>query len=170
MPQPASLDLKRLGAEFEEIPAVQRGATYTLAVDGAAVRGGEILQDPDAVAEGELRVPARDARVCDDDIASRVASDQQAIVPGAIKHQQHRQPRGLSESGGGTHAADETVPRLSSHVEGPRSGSAEREVADQLLLVDQARAEEQAEPVDVRLLAEQTFGERRVQDTRKTLT
>jgi epoxide hydrolase 4 len=148
---------------------VQRGATHALAVDRGAVRGGEILQDPDAVAEGELCVPARDARVRDDDVACGMASDQQALVLGAIQHQQHRQLRRLSESGGGTHAGEETVPRVSCRVEGSRSGAAEREVADQLLLVDQMRTEQKAEPVDVRLLAEQTFGERRVQDTRKTL-
>jgi hypothetical protein len=46
---------------------------------------------------------------------------------------------------------------------------AKREIAYQALWVDQARTEQQAQPVSVRLLAQEAFGEGRAQDPRKAL-
>ena len=51
----------------------------------------------------------------------------------------------------------------------PVYDTAPREITDQPLRVDQTRTEQKAEPIGVCLLAQQTLGECRVQDPRKTL-
>ena len=168
--QPRSLDLKRLGAELDEISTVQRGAAHALAIDGTPVGRGEVLetQTPSRNVSCACRRETLGSATTTSHAGWRPISSRSAV--GAIQHQQHRQLRRHTESGSGTHAGQETVPRASARVERSRSGAAQCEVADQLLLVDQLRPEQQPEPVNVRLLAEQPFRERGVQDPRETLT
>jgi hypothetical protein len=86
-----------------------------------------------------------------------------------VQHERQRCDRRTAGPGGGTHALDERPPGMPHHAPWTRPASTEREVPDQPLRIDQARAEQQAEPIRVRLLAQQALGERRVQYSREAL-